>query len=74
MSTEEIYQYLSTIIPEYNFDITAVTTGFTDGINLGNPNFETLDVPKVAMLVGKGVDPADAGEIWHMFDQKQLCH
>jgi hypothetical protein len=58
MSTEEIYQYLSTIIPEYNFDITAVTTGFTDGINL-NPNFETLDVPKVAMLVGKGVDPAD---------------
>jgi hypothetical protein len=43
---------------EYNFDITAVTTGFTDGINL-NPNFETLDVPKVAMLVGKGVDPAD---------------
>jgi hypothetical protein len=70
MSTEEIYQYLSTIIPEYNFDITAVTTGFTDGINLGNPNFETLDVPKVAMLVGKGVDPADAGEIWHMFDQK----
>jgi hypothetical protein len=73
MSTE-IYQYLSTIIPEYNFDITAVTTGFTDGINLGNPNFETLDVPKVAMLVGKGVDPADAGEIWHMFDQKQLCH
>jgi hypothetical protein len=51
-----------------------VTTGFTDGINLGNPNFETLDVPKVAMLVGKGVDPADAGEIWHMFDQKQLCH
>jgi hypothetical protein len=24
------------------------------------------------MLVGKGVDPADAGEIWHMFDQKAM--
>jgi hypothetical protein len=21
------------------------------------------------MVVGKGVDPADAGEIWHMFDK-----
>jgi hypothetical protein len=54
MSTEDlpIPKYNNT---EYNFDITAVTTGFTDGINLGN--FETLDVPKVAMLVGKGVDP-----------------
>lgn len=70
MNTDEIHQYLSTLIPDYPFDITAVSTGFTDGINLGNPNFETLTVPKVAMLVGKGVDPADAGEIWHLFDQK----
>ena len=70
MSSTEINYYLSEIISEYTFDITAVETGFTDGINLGNPNFETLESPKVAMLVGKGVDPADAGEIWHMFDQK----
>jgi O-acetylhomoserine/O-acetylserine sulfhydrylase-like pyridoxal-dependent enzyme len=72
MSTENlpIPKYNNT---QYNFDITAVTTGLLTE-NLGNPNFETLDVPKVAMLVGKGVDPADAGEIWHMFDQKQLCH
>jgi hypothetical protein len=70
MNSLEINNYLNEVISEYSFDITAVETGFTEGINLGNPNFETLDVPKVAMLVGKGVDPADAGEIWHMFDQK----
>ena len=70
MQSEAIYSYLSTIIPEYNFNITAVETGFTEGINLGNPNFETIELPKVAMLVGKGVDPSDAGEIWHLFDQK----
>jgi hypothetical protein len=39
-------------------------TGFTDGVHLGNPNFVTLTPPKVAMIVGQGVDPADAGEIW----------
>jgi hypothetical protein len=70
MNSEEIYNYLNEIITEYAFDITAVETGFTQGINLGNPNFETLSLPKVAMLTGSGVDPSDAGEIWHMFDQK----
>jgi hypothetical protein len=58
---------------KYAFDITAVETGFTQGINLGNPNFETLSLPKVAMLTGSGVDPADAGEIWHMFDQNSYA-
>jgi hypothetical protein len=43
---------LNEIISEYTFDITAVETGFTDGINR-NPNFETLEIPKVAMLWAK---------------------
>ena len=70
LSSEEIFTYLSQTISEYSIEITGVETGFTDGINLGNPNFVTLTQPKVAMIVGQGVDPADAGEIWHMFDQK----
>ncbi|MFE3869414.1 M14 family zinc carboxypeptidase [Flavobacterium sp. LS2P90] len=70
MNSEEIHKYLNETIKEYAFNITAVETGFTEGINLGNPNFKTLFLPKVAMIVGKGVDPSDAGEIWHMFDQK----
>ena len=70
LNSEEIFNYLNQIIPDYAIEITAVETGFTDGVNLGNPNFVTLTQPKVAMLVGQGVDPADAGEIWHMFDQK----
>lgn len=70
MDADEIFDYLSTIAADYSFDITGVETGFTDGINLGNPNFVTLIQPKVAMIVGQGVDPSDAGEIWHLFDQK----
>jgi hypothetical protein len=26
--------------------------------------------PKIAMLVGTGVNPLDAGEIWHLLDQR----
>jgi hypothetical protein len=37
-------QYLNNII-KYSCDM-AVETGFTDGINLSNPNFETLETQK----------------------------
>ncbi|RTZ02656.1 M14 family metallopeptidase [Flavobacterium sp. GSP6] len=70
MSSDEMYVYLNQIIPEYAIAITAVETGFTDGANLGNPNLVNLTMPKVAMVVGRGVDPSDAGELWHLFDQK----
>lgn len=70
IDSDAIYSYLNKIISQYTIEITGVETGFTDGINLGNPNFVTLSLPKVALIVGKGVDPIDAGEIWHMFDQK----
>jgi hypothetical protein len=50
INSEEIHQYL-TIIEEYAFDITAVETGFTQGINLGNPDFETLSLPKSQCLL-----------------------
>ena len=70
MDSNSIFTFLNSIIADYAIEITGVETGFTDGINLGNPNFVTLAQPKVAMLVGQGVDASDAGEIWHLFDQK----
>ena len=70
MHSEAIFNYLNTVISDYAIEITGVETGFTDGVNLGNPNFVTLTQPKVAMVVGQGVDASDAGEIWHLFDQK----
>lgn len=70
MTSEAIFSYLNQIISKYAIEITAVETGFTEGVNLGNPNFVNVSLPKVAMVVGRGVDPADAGEVWHLFDQK----
>lgn len=70
IDSDAIFNYLNTIITDYSIEIAAVETGFTEGINLGNPNFITLSQPKVAMIVGQGVDASDAGEIWHLFDQK----
>jgi hypothetical protein len=34
MNSDEIFNYLNQIIPDYAFEVTGVETGFTDGINL----------------------------------------
>jgi len=40
------------------------------GAFLGSRSFETLQKPSVALLVGNGVSALDAGEIWHLLDQR----
>jgi hypothetical protein len=49
----------------------AQTTGLTSkGINLGSEKFRVLGLPKVLMITGDGVDANDAGEVWHLLDQR----
>ncbi|GMQ30063.1 M14 family metallopeptidase [Algoriphagus confluentis] len=51
-------------------DIHALTTGYTSGANLGSTFMSPLDAPKIALLVDGGVDSYEAGEIWHLLDQR----
>jgi hypothetical protein len=49
----------------------AANTGLTpEGIDLGSPNFKSLQRPQVLLLVGTGVSPYEAGEVWHLLDQR----
>jgi hypothetical protein len=70
MNTSEIYSYLNQLAQESHITIDAVSTGLNDGIDLGSNNFRTLDLPKVAILVGDGITSYDAGEIWHLLDTR----
>jgi len=46
-------------------------TGYTpEGIDLGSPSFSNLRAPKVALFVGEGVSAYEAGEVWHLLDQR----
>jgi len=46
-------------------------TGLTPiGIDLGSDDFRLLKTPEVLLLVGEGVRSTDAGEIWHLLDQR----
>jgi len=70
LNKTELAQALNEIAKKSHINITPVNTGMTDGINLGSNNFRTITQPRVALMVGDGITPSDAGEIWHLFDQR----
>ncbi len=40
------------------------------GPYLGSRNIEPLEQPRIALLVGSGVSAYDAGEVWHLLDER----
>jgi hypothetical protein len=70
LNENQLHTFLNEVATESNLIITGVDTGLTEGIDLGSNQFRILQAPKVAMLVGSGISPSDAGEIWHLFDQR----
>ncbi|REE82025.1 zinc carboxypeptidase [Lutibacter oceani] len=71
LNENELFAFLQNVAAKSNILITGVTSGLTsEGIDLGSGDFRILEKPKVAMLVGNGISPSDAGEIWHLFDQR----
>jgi hypothetical protein len=51
-------------------DIHAISTGYTEGANMGSTFMTPLKTPQIALLVDGGVDSSEAGEIWHLLDQR----
>lgn len=66
----EIFELMKTVSREANIEIDGVSTGLTKGITLGSNDFRILEPQKVALIVGEGINSYDAGEIWHLFDQR----
>lgn len=70
LDAQALHAFLNEVAKGSSLQITAVGTGLTKGIDLGSNGFEPLYKQSVALLVGKGVTYNDAGEIWHLFDQR----
>ena len=48
-----------------------VNSGLTSaGIDLGSEKFKRVEMPKILMATGPGVDNLSAGEVWHLLDQR----
>ncbi len=70
LDSKALYTLLQRVAKESFLQIDAVNSGLTTGIDLGSNDFAPLRKQKVALLVGKGITASDAGEIWHLFDQR----
>ncbi|WP_046745245.1 M14 family metallopeptidase [Kordia zhangzhouensis] len=70
LNAKELRTFLTEIANESHITITSVSSGLTEGIDLGSNNFKAIKNSKVAMLIGDNITSYDAGEIWHLFDQR----
>jgi hypothetical protein len=70
LNADEMHKFLQQVSQESNVQIDAINTGLTSGINLGSNQFRALKPAKVALIVGEGITPYDAGQVWHLFDQR----
>lgn len=67
---EEFADILGDIYLHHGVKFHGVSSGLTTGIDLGSRQFRALKQPKIALLIGDGINPYDAGEIWHLLDQR----
>ncbi|WP_158973748.1 M14 family metallopeptidase [Cellulophaga sp. L1A9] len=70
LNPKELHVFLAEVAQESAINIVSVGTGHTTGIDLGSGAFQALEKQEVAIIVGNGITSYDAGEIWHLFDQR----
>jgi len=71
-SPDELYESLQKIVSgKYGVSFLPVKSGNVNaGSDLGSNKFISITKPSIAMLVGTGVNATDAGEVWHLLDQR----
>lgn len=66
-----IRELVATIAREDAVTVYGCSTGLTPaGVDFGSASFINLDLPKVALIVGQGVDAQEIGAAWHALDQR----
>jgi hypothetical protein len=59
------------VAKEDGIDVMKSSTGYAQqGIDMGSGSMNILKLPTVAILVGDGVSSYEAGEVWHLLDQR----
>jgi hypothetical protein len=71
ITADSLFELVSAVNKSTNIQIYSLSTGFNSGgIDMGSSYVRTLQKPEVAMVTGTGVAAPEAGEIWHLLDQR----
>jgi hypothetical protein len=68
---DEVFRLVTNAAENSGITIYSVGTSFTrTGIHLGSGSFVNLAKPEILMLIGTGINSREAGEVWHLLDQR----
>ena len=71
VAADTVHRLMQRIADQDALTVHAAPTGLTgQGLDLGSRNFSRVPKPEVALLVGGDVSSYDAGEVWHLLDQR----
>jgi len=71
ISADSLHKAITEATAQSGIPVYSISTGYNaGGIDLGSPYIRTLKKPEVVMIIGTGVAATEAGEIWHLLDQR----
>ena len=71
LSSEKVYEIIQAASKDANLEVHSINTGYSNsGIDLGSNYVRTLKKPEAIMIIGTGVAASEAGEVWHLLDQR----
>ncbi len=71
IEADKLFEIISKITQKTKVPVYSTNSGFSsNGSHFGGTSFKVLEAPKVLTLVHGSVSGYEAGEMWHLFDQR----
>jgi len=71
LSSDKVFEIIQAASKDANIEVHSIGSGFSNsGIDLGSNYVRTLKKPEAIMIIGTGVAASEAGEVWHLLDQR----
>jgi hypothetical protein len=71
LSADALFGLVKKVNQETGVAVFSLQNGYaTEGIDLGSGSIKTVRKPEALMVVGAGVSSYEAGEVWHLLDQR----
>lgn len=71
VSPDSLFTIVRDVARDVRVPIHAARTGKSvEGIDLGSGNFRPVRVPSVLIPMGEGISSYEAGQLWHLLDQR----
>ncbi len=68
---DELYDSVKKVSADADIQVLSVGNGYSqNGVDLGSGMVKTVKKTEALMVVGTGVNGAEAGEVWHLLDQR----